>query len=79
MSKYEIMSYQYLNNQPEFSDRMEALAVDYIAEQELNLDVDDLWNDATAEQAYAQLELAQENNSLFYVDEFFFWLVQNMI
>jgi len=79
MNKYEIIPHLYLNNQPEFSDRMEALAADYIAEQELNLEVVDLWNDATAEQSCEQLEIAQENNSLFYADEFFFWLVQDMI
>lgn len=76
--KYQIIAYKYLNNQPEFSDRMEALAAEFIREKELNFEVDDLWNDATAEQAYKQLQMAQEYGNIFYADDFFSWVTQDI-
>lgn len=72
MNKYQIIANDYIDNDYDFSEKMEALAADYIQENELDIEVDDLWNDATADQARESLKVAsRENGGIFYVDDFY--------
>lgn len=58
--------------------KMKELAADYINDNNLDLEIDDLWNDGLCEDVQERVSLARENNGLFYAGEFFQELIDSM-
>ena len=80
--KYTIKISDYLDIEGEIkgevlSDKMEELAADYISENALDLEVNDLWNDGTAEEVRSIMFLNSESS--FFVDDYFQELVERVI
>lgn len=57
---------------------MKEVATDFINDNNLDLEIDDLWNDGLCEDVQERVSLARENNGLFYAGEFFQELIDSM-
>lgn len=60
------------------SKKMEELAAEYIKDNNLDLEIDDLWNDGLCEDVQERVELARNINKLFYAGEYFQELIDSM-
>lgn len=60
------------------SKKMEELAAQYIKDKNLDLEIDDLWNDGLCEDVQERVELARNINKLFYAGEYFHELIDSM-
>lgn len=59
-------------------EKMEEIAAEYIKDNNLDLEIDDLWNDGLCEDVLERVNIARDENSLFYVDEYFQELIDSM-
>lgn len=77
--KYEIIAKDYFDGEDiktlQLTEKMEALATEFIKERELDIEINDLWNDATAEKAYEIIHMCLYDNEIFYADDFFEYLL----
>ena len=76
-NKYIIRANDFLDlDGAELSDKMEELAADYISENEVDAEVDDLWNDGVAEEFRDRLQSSPDSD--IYVDDYFQELIERM-
>lgn len=58
--------------------KMKEVAADYINDNNLDLEIDDIWNDGLCEDVQERVELARNINQLFYAGEYFQELIDSM-